>query len=64
MSGISSYSMWWIIIHEDWFLLHGDLDYLRAQKAYLQKLLQHLASFIGDDGREKLDGMRFLDWPT
>ncbi|MCH7227136.1 alpha-L-rhamnosidase C-terminal domain-containing protein [Haloferula sp. A504] len=64
MNGISSYSMWWIIIHEDWYRLHGNIDYLREQKAYLQKLLSHLASFIDDDGREKLDGMRFLDWPT
>lgn len=64
MNGISSYSMWWIIIHEDWYRLHGDLDYLGEQKAYLQKLLPHLTTFIDDEGREKLNGMRFLDWPT
>jgi alpha-L-rhamnosidase len=64
MNGISSYSMWWIIIHEDWYLHHGNLGYLRAQQAYLTELLKHLATFAGDDGREKLDGMRFLDWPT
>jgi hypothetical protein len=64
MNGISAYSMWWIIIHEDWYRMHGDLDYLREQKAYLQKLLPHLASFIDPDGREKINGMRFLDWPT
>lgn len=64
MNGISAYSMWWIIIHEDWYRMHGDLDYLREQKSYLQRLLSHLATFIDEDGREKLDGMRFLDWPT
>jgi hypothetical protein len=64
MNGISSYSMWWIIIHEDWYLHHGNLEYLRAQQVYLTALLKHLATFVGEDGREKLDGMRFLDWPT
>lgn len=28
MNGISSYSMWWIIIHEDWYRQNGDLYYL------------------------------------
>jgi hypothetical protein len=26
--------------------------------------LKKLASLIGEDGREKIDGMRFLDWPS
>lgn len=64
MNGISSYSMWWVIIHEDWWMHHGNRDYLDAQKDYLRKLLRHLAKFVGDDGAERLDGMRFLDWPT
>jgi alpha-L-rhamnosidase len=64
MNGISSYSMWWILIHEEWYLHHGDLDYLRQQQDYLTALLKRLATFTGADGREKLDGMRFLDWPT
>lgn len=64
MNGISSYSMWWVILHEDWYRLHGDLAYLREQKEYLKALLPRLAGFVGPDGREQLDGMRFLDWPT
>lgn len=64
MNGISSYSMWWIIIHEDWWRHHGNRDYLEAQRDYLVALTRHLATFVGPDGREKLDGMRFLDWPT
>ncbi|MBL9138538.1 MAG: hypothetical protein JNK85_21905 [Verrucomicrobiales bacterium] len=64
MNGISSYSMWWIIIQEDWWLHHGDRPYLEAQKAYLTALIRHLVTFIGPDGRESLNGMRFLDWPT
>jgi hypothetical protein len=64
MNGISAYSMWWIIIHDDWYAHHGDIGYLRAQRAYLEALLRKLATFVDDDGRERLDGMRFVDWPT
>ena len=64
MNGISSYSMWWIIIQEDWWMHHGNRAYLEVQKDYLAKLLRHLAKFVGPDGRETLNGTRFLDWPT
>jgi alpha-L-rhamnosidase len=64
MNGISSYSMWWIILHEDWWLHQGDMEYLRQQQTYLTALLKRLGTFVGPDGRETLDGMRFLDWPT
>ncbi|MEY3898794.1 MAG: hypothetical protein RLZZ214_4316, partial [Verrucomicrobiota bacterium] len=64
MNGISSYSMWWILIHEEWYQHHGNLDYLRQQQPYLTALLKRLTTFVDADGREKLDGMRFLDWPT
>jgi len=64
MNGISSYSMWWVLIHEQWWMHHGNRAYLAAQKPYLQALLQKLAALIGPDGRERIDGMRFLDWPS
>jgi hypothetical protein len=64
MNGISSYSMWWILIHEDWFTHHGDLAYLKQQQPYMTALLKRLSGFVDQDGRETLDGMRFLDWPT
>jgi len=64
MNGISSYSMWWILIHEEWYQHHGNLAYLKAQQPYLTALLKRLATYVDADGVEKLDGMRFLDWPT
>ncbi|MDA0657300.1 MAG: alpha-L-rhamnosidase [Planctomycetota bacterium] len=64
MNGISSYSMWWVIIHEDWYLYQGNLEYLRAQQPYLAALLKRISHFVAADGMETLDGMRFLDWPT
>jgi hypothetical protein len=64
MNGISAYSMWWVLIQHDWYMTNGNLKYLREQHTYLKGLLQLLISKIGPDGSEKLDGGRFLDWPT
>ncbi|MFM7413347.1 MAG: alpha-L-rhamnosidase, partial [Planctomycetota bacterium] len=64
MNGISSYSMWWVLIHEELWRHHGDRAYLEAQKPYLGALLERLARLVGPDGRERIDGMRFLDWPS
>jgi hypothetical protein len=64
MNGISSYSMWWVLIHEDLWMHHGNREYLAAQKDYLTALLKRLADLVGPDGTEKIDGMRFLDWPS
>ena len=63
MNGISSYSMWWIRIHRDWYYHQGDLEYLKKQKTYLTGLLNHLMTKVKDN-EENLDGMRFMDWPT
>ena len=64
MNGISSYSMWWVLIHEEWWKHHGDRTYLEKQMPYMQALLKKLAGLIGEDGQEKINGMRFLDWPS
>lgn len=64
MNGISSYSIWWLLIHRDWYLYQGDLDYLMQQKTYMEGLLKYLLTKVDANGREKLDGNRFLDWPS
>ena len=64
MNGISSDSIWWLLIHRDWYYYHGDLVYLKEQKPYMTALLRHLISKVDADGVEKLDGNRFLDWPS
>ena len=64
MNGISSYSMWWVLIHEELWMHHGDRQYLEAQKTYLTALLKRLAELVGPDGHERIEGMRFLDWPS
>jgi hypothetical protein len=64
MNGISSYSMWWVRIQEDLWLHHGNRPYLEAQRSYLTALLQRLAQLVGPDGKERIEGLRFLDWPS
>ena len=64
MNGISSYSIWWLLIHKDWYLYQGNMDYLKQQKAYMTALLDHLMTKIDANGKETLDGTRFLDWPS
>ena len=64
MNGISSYSMWWVLLHEELWMHSGDRAYLEAQRPYLTKLLERLVALVGPDGRERIDGLRFLDWPS
>lgn len=63
-NGISSYSMWWIIIQRDWYNYRGNLTYLKQQQAYMSQLLHLLSTYIDKNGKETLDGTRFLDWPS
>ena len=64
MNGISSYSLWWLLIHRDWYYYQGNKTYLKEQQPYITALLNHLFTKIGKDGKECLDGGRFLDWPS
>jgi len=64
MNGISSYSMWWLLIHKNIYDYYGDLSYLKEQENYMIGLLDQLSTFIDKDNKEILNGGRFLDWPT
>jgi alpha-L-rhamnosidase len=65
MNGMCSYSLWWVLIHRDYFMYRGDLKYLKVQQVYLSQLLRILIKTIDKNGREHLEGGgRFLDWPT
>ena len=64
MSGISSYSIWWLLIHRDWYYYTGDKAYLAEQKDYMFGLLRQLLGKVDERGIECLDGNRFLDWPS
>lgn len=63
MSGHSSYSMWWIVLHYDWYMNHGNKAYLQEQLPYLQRLVKQIVAKVVN-GKEEMDGARFLDWPS
>jgi hypothetical protein len=64
MNGISSYTLWFIISHLDYYRKTGDLQYLAEQHEYLRILKQMCLECIGGDGSEKMPDVRFLDWPS
>ncbi len=64
MNGISSYSVWWLMIHYDWYMAFGNRAYLEEQRDYLKGLMTLLASYVDEDGIEHMPEGRFLDWPN
>lgn len=64
MNGMSSYSMWYLIIHYDWFMQNGDMDFLNSHRDYIVGLIDLIDSKIAEDGTENLSPFRFLDWPS
>ena len=63
MSGMYTYSLWWVIIQRDWYYFHGDEEYLKQQREYLVGLLDILLGKVDDKGFETSGG-GFLDWPS
>lgn len=64
MNTISAYSMWWVLLQKEWYYYQGDKKYLAEQKEYLLDLLKFLITKVDSNGKEELDGTRFLDWPS
>ncbi|MDI9401457.1 MAG: alpha-L-rhamnosidase [Limisphaerales bacterium] len=64
MNGISSYSIWWLLIHNDWYRMNGDFEYLKEQQPYLTGFLRQLLGCVDENGKEKMPPGRFLDWPS
>lgn len=64
MNNMSAYSLWYLIIHKDWYMHSGDIDFLTKHKAYILGLIDLIDSRIKEDGSEHLAKERFLDWPS
>ena len=64
MNGISSYSLWWIMCHYDYYMYSGDYSYLCQQKDYLFALLEILCTLVDENGVEHMPEKRFIDWPN
>ena len=64
INGISTYSLWWILEHYDWYRHYGDRNYLNEQRTYMRFLLESLLTYVDENGKEILPEWRFLDWPN
>lgn len=64
MNGISSYNLWWMLCHWQWYMGTGNYEYLAAQKDYIKALLERYTSYVDENGSEILPEGRFFDWPT
>lgn len=63
MNGMPQYSMWWIIILNDYYMSCGNRAYIEAQKDYFEELLKQLDACVFDNGDFDF-GSNFVDWPT
>ena len=63
MNGYPMYSMWWIIILEEYLRLTGNRAYVSAQRPYFEGLLTQIDGCVREDGDFDF-GMHFIDWPT
>ena len=60
MSGMSAYSLWWILIQKDWYRYQGNLSYLKEQQSYLTGLLRILLEQTDGHGWHSERLLRFL----
>lgn len=63
MNDYPMYSMWWIIILEEYYRMSGDAEYVKAQRPYYEGLMVQIDKCIAEDGDFDF-GMNFVDWPT
>ena len=63
INGIPSYTLWYLVGLWDYWQHSGDLELIGQFRAELSAALDHLASWVGDDGLWRLrSGWDFVDW--
>ncbi len=63
MNGMSSYSLWWIIILSDYVEKTNRLSFLKKQKSYLLNLVKYISTKVYENGEMNFENY-FTDWPT
>ncbi len=63
MNDFPMYSMWWVIILEEYYRMTGNREYVLAQREYFEGLMRQIDGCIAEDGSFDF-GMNFVDWPT
>ncbi len=70
LNGISSYSLWYLIIHHDWYMRGGDKNFLDSHRNYITGLIDKIYPLVDEDGTEHMEENTksqlkwFLDWPS
>ena len=64
MNGISTYSMWWLIILADYHKEFACDAYARKQLPYIKKLLRLFDGLVDGKGNIADGGRALVDWPT
>ncbi len=64
MNNIPTYSMWWVMIHHDYYMHWGDLDYLKAQEKSLTALIDKSIALIDSNFASDDDLYEFVDWSS
>ncbi len=64
INGLSSYSMWYIIIMYDWYMHQGDKAFLEENRDYITGLVKQFNLAVDADGKLDIPGLHFLDWPS
>lgn len=64
MNNISTYSLWWVLIHCDLYRSIGNLEYLKEQREKLVDILSRVSQMVDENGSEIMPPHRLLDWPN
>ena len=64
MNRISTYSLWWVMVHCDLYRSVGNKEYLKEQREKLVEILSRAAKLVDDGGAERMPEKRLLDWPN
>ena len=65
MNNTATYSMWWIIIHYDWYMHWGNLDYLKEQTECLKDTCNLAFRWIEEEFLCSPNEMKgFVDWSS
>lgn len=63
LNNFPSYSMWWIILVSDYYIITKCVSFTKKQLGYLSKLIKQMDKFVDEDGKMNYP-YYFLDWPS
>ena len=62
MNGIASYSLWWILIQNDWYKYTGNVSYVKHNAGYIISHIKHIVSSVNYDGTDTFEcNLGYLD---